>query len=73
MKNVIFVDSRAGALKEAGDVILSGAEIYAEIGEVLGGLVPPRTEETTVFKSLGMAIEDLAAAMVAYRSAMKSS
>lgn len=69
MENVLFVDSREGALKEAGDVILSGAEIYAEIGEALAGDVPPRAEETTIFKSLGMAVEDITAAMLVYKLA----
>jgi ornithine cyclodeaminase/alanine dehydrogenase-like protein (mu-crystallin family) len=68
MSNVIFVDSREGALKESGDVILSGAKIYAELGEALAGNVPPRANETTIFKSLGMAVEDIAAALLAYRS-----
>ena len=68
MSNVIFVDSREGALKESGDVILSGAKIYAELGEALPGKVPSRANETTVFKSLGMAVEDIAAAMLVYRT-----
>jgi ornithine cyclodeaminase/alanine dehydrogenase-like protein (mu-crystallin family) len=68
-KNVVFVDSREGALKESGDVILSGAKIYAELGEALTGNVPSRANETTVFKSLGMAVEDIAAAMLVYRAA----
>lgn len=68
MSNVIFVDSREGALKESGDVILSGTKIYAELGEALAGKVPARADETTVFKSLGMAVEDVAAAMLVYRS-----
>ena len=69
MRNVVFVDSREAALKESGDVILSGAEIYAELGEALAGKVPPRTAETTIFKSLGMAVEDIASALLVYRSA----
>jgi thiomorpholine-carboxylate dehydrogenase len=68
MSNVIFVDSREAAMKESGDVILSGAKIYAELGEALAGKVPPRGDETTIFKSLGMAVEDIAAAMLVYRS-----
>ena len=67
--NVVFVDSREGAMKESGDVILSGAKIYAELGEVLGGKVPARENETTIFKSLGMAVEDIAAATLVYRAA----
>jgi ornithine cyclodeaminase/alanine dehydrogenase-like protein (mu-crystallin family) len=71
MTNVVFVDSREGAMKEAGDVILSSAKIHAEIGEALAGKVPARANETTIFKSLGMAVEDIAAAMLVYRSATK--
>jgi thiomorpholine-carboxylate dehydrogenase len=69
MRNVVFVDSREGATKESGDVMLSGANIHAELGEALAGKVPPRTNETTIFKSLGMAVEDIAAALLVYRSA----
>jgi thiomorpholine-carboxylate dehydrogenase len=68
-KAVVFVDSREGALKESGDVILSGAKIYAELGEVLTGKIPPRANQTTIFKSLGMAVEDIVAATLVYRSA----
>ena len=70
MKNsVLFVDSREAALKESGDVILSKAKIYAELGEAFAGKVPPRAEEITVFKSLGMAVEDIAAALLVHRGA----
>lgn len=72
MATVVFVDSRAGATTESGDVILSGAKIYAELGEALAGKVPSRANETTIFKSLGMAVEDIAAAMLVYRSAAPS-
>ena len=73
MGNVVFVDSREGALKESGDVILSGAKIYAELGGALAGKIPPRAKETTIFKSLGMAVEDISAAMLVYRSPTKAS
>src|SRR5438093_2632322 len=69
MANVVFVDSREGATKEPGDVILSRAKIYAELGEALSGKVPSRANETTIFKSLGTAIEDISAALLVYRSA----
>jgi len=72
MSNVVFVDSREGAMKESGDVILSGPEIYAELGEALAGKVPSRANETTIFKSLGMAVEDIAAAMLVYRKLFRS-
>ena len=69
MRNVVFVDSREGAMKESGDIILSHAKIYAELGEALAGKVPPRANETTIFKSLGMAVEDIAVALLVYRAA----
>jgi ornithine cyclodeaminase/alanine dehydrogenase-like protein (mu-crystallin family) len=69
MRNVIFVDSREAAMKESGDVILSGARIYAELGEAFAGKIDSRVSETTIFKSLGMAVEDIAAALLVYRSA----
>jgi ornithine cyclodeaminase/alanine dehydrogenase-like protein (mu-crystallin family) len=83
MRNVVFVDSREGAMKESGDVILSCANVYAELGEALAGSphhesvrladkVPTCANETTIFKSLGMAVEDIAAAMLVYRSATKA-
>jgi thiomorpholine-carboxylate dehydrogenase len=82
MSNVVFVDSREGAMKESGDVILSGRKIYAELGEALdcspqdesvrlADKVPSRASEITIFKSLGMAVEDIVAAMLVYRSAKK--
>ncbi|MGH8101516.1 MAG: ornithine cyclodeaminase family protein [Chthoniobacterales bacterium] len=71
MRNVLFVDSRKGAMQESGDVILSGAKIYSELGEALAGKVPARADETTIFKSLGMAVEDIAAALLVSRSAAR--
>src|SRR6266480_212284 len=47
MTNVVFVDSREGAMKESGDIILSGAKIYAELGEALAGKIPACSNETT--------------------------
>ena len=72
MRNVIFVDSREAAMKESGDVILSGAKMYAELGEAFAGKIDNRASETTIFKSLGMAVEDIGAALLAYRSAKKT-
>jgi ornithine cyclodeaminase/alanine dehydrogenase-like protein (mu-crystallin family) len=62
MQGAVVVDSREAALVESGDVLLSGATIYAELGEILAGKKPRPSAETTVFKSLGLAVEDLAAA-----------
>ena len=72
MRNsVVLVDSREAAMKESGDVILSGAKIYAELGEAFSGKIPSRANETTIFKSLGMAVEDVTAALLVYRAATK--
>ena len=67
MQNVVFVDSRDAAQQESGDVILSHATIHAELGEALSGNVQVDQNKTTIFKSLGMAIEDLAAASLVYK------
>jgi len=68
----LFVDSRAAAVKESGDVIPHGERhIRAELGEVACGRKPGRRtgEEVTLYKSLGLAIEDLTAAALVYRRA----
>jgi len=70
-RSIVFVDSREGALKESGDVILSAAKIHAELGEALAGKVPSHANETTIFKSLGMAVEDIAAATLVYHSYLR--
>jgi thiomorpholine-carboxylate dehydrogenase len=66
MANTLIVDSRDAVLKESGDVILSNAPIYAEIGEIFAGVKEAPTAATTVFKSVGLAIEDVAAAKLVY-------
>ena len=69
----LFVDRRESALNESGDVRLALAErglghdhIVGELGEVLAGMCEGRrsAEELTVFKSMGIAVEDLAAAQL---------
>lgn len=71
----VFVDSRAGALAEAGDLVIpiregaiDEAHIAGELGDVFGGRIPGRRNaaEITIFKSLGMAVEDVAAARLAF-------
>lgn len=64
MANTVVVDSREAVLKESGDVILSKAEIYAEAGEILAGTKAGPVSQTTIFKSVGIAAEDLAAGML---------
>ena len=67
----IFVESREAAMQESGDVIAAG-KISAEIGEVISGEKPGRQseDEITLFKSVGVAVEDVAAADLVYRKAM---
>ena len=62
MRGALIVDSREAAFQESGDILLAGANIYAELGEVLVGSKPRPQSEITVFKSFGLAVEDLAAA-----------
>ncbi|MGH3393058.1 MAG: ornithine cyclodeaminase family protein [Streptosporangiaceae bacterium] len=68
----LFCDSRAGLTSESGDYLLAVADgsagpgvIRGELGEVLAGAVPGRAGagEITVFESLGLAVQDLAAAL----------
>jgi ornithine cyclodeaminase len=74
----LFVDRRESTLNEAGDFLFPQREgaigpehIRAELGELLLGTAPGRTspDELTVFKSLGLAVEDLAAAEYVLRRA----
>ena len=76
----LFVDSRAAALVESGDVVMGMAEgrfgtdhLAGELGEVVARRVPGRTsaDEVTIFKSLGMAVEDVVAAELALRRAIE--
>ena len=81
VRSRLFVDRRESALAEAGDVLIPMREgaigddhIRGEIGEVLVGRVPGRRspEEVTLFKSLGLAVEDVASAHLVYRNAVAS-
>jgi ornithine cyclodeaminase len=77
----LFVDRRESALAEAGDFLIPRGEgrfgdghIQAELGEVLLGRRPGRQAESdlTVFKSLGLAVEDLAAARLVHARALET-
>jgi alanine dehydrogenase len=72
----VYVDTRAGALSEAGDIVdpigrgvITVADIAGDLFDLCRGKVPGRTAmgEITLFKSVGSAIEDLAAAMLVWR------
>jgi ornithine cyclodeaminase/alanine dehydrogenase-like protein (mu-crystallin family) len=76
---VLVADRRESVLAESGDYLLAAADgavgpghIRAELGEILLGTAAGRSaaDEITVFESLGLAVEDLAAAELAYRRAL---
>jgi thiomorpholine-carboxylate dehydrogenase len=65
----LVAESRSCAERESGDVVLSGAKVQAEIGEILGGTVGPVScGQRILFKSVGMAIEDLVAARLVWEA-----
>jgi ornithine cyclodeaminase len=77
----LFADRRESVLREAGDFLLARAEgavddahVLAEIGEVLAGHAEGRrsSEEVTLFESLGLGIEDVAAAHVVVQNAQRT-
>ena len=69
----VVVDSREAALAEAGDIIIPGAEIAAELGEIVNGTQPGRQDdrEITFFKSVGVAAQDAIAAAEVLSAAEK--
>jgi alanine dehydrogenase len=80
-RSAFFTDRRESCENEAGDYItpleegaIADGHIKAELGEVLAGTAPGRTapDEITVFESLGLAIEDLAAAEYLMRRAQET-
>jgi alanine dehydrogenase len=76
----IIVDSREAIMAECGDILLAIQEkaitansVHAEIGEVLAGKKPGRTssDEITLYKAVGIAIQDVATAHLVYRKALE--
>jgi len=79
VRSRLFVESRAAALAESGDVVMAikeglftAAHIIGELGELLEGTIEGRRtpRDVTIFKSLGSAVEDVVAADLAYRRAV---
>ena len=70
MNNILIVDLREAALKKSGDVILSKAAISAEAGELFTGKKLAPRSATTVFKSVGIATEDIVTARLVYEEAI---
>jgi ornithine cyclodeaminase/alanine dehydrogenase-like protein (mu-crystallin family) len=74
----IVVDSREAAMTEAGDLLqalaagqIAGPETWIELGELLAGTRPGRhsNEQITFFKSVGLAVQDVAVAQQVYKKA----
>src|SRR4030095_8626455 len=79
-RSKVVVDSREAIMAECGDILLAIKEktiaenhVHAEIGEVLAGIKPGRSsaDEVTLYKSVGIAIQDVAAAQLVYHKALK--
>lgn len=62
----IVAECKAAAERESGDMVLSGAKVSAEIGAIVAGKVPAPIGRRTLFKSVGMAIEDMVAARIVW-------
>jgi alanine dehydrogenase len=82
VRSRLYVDRRESAMSQAGEFVIPREEgaigddhIVGEIGEVLVGKAPGRNspDEITLFKSLGIAVEDLAAARHVYDKAVERS
>jgi len=69
MRGAVIVDSREAAMQESGDIMIARATIHAELGEILAGTKTIPMARTIVFKSLGLAVEDLAAAELVIEAA----
>jgi len=69
MNAAVVVESREAALRESGDILKSGARIYAELGELLARSVALPSGRRIVYKALGIGAEDVAAARLIYEKA----
>lgn len=79
-RSKVIVDSREAALAEAGDLIIPIAEkaiapnhVWGELGEVILGKSKGRTsdQEITLFKSVGLALQDVSTALLVYKKAVQ--
>jgi thiomorpholine-carboxylate dehydrogenase len=68
VRGTVVVESREAALRESGDILMAGAPVDAEIGELLAAPARAIAPGRVVFKSLGMAVEDIAAARLVYEA-----
>jgi thiomorpholine-carboxylate dehydrogenase len=68
LSSCVVAEARGPVESESGDVRLSGARVHAEIGQVLSGAAQVPAGTRIVFKSVGMAIEDLTAARIVWQA-----
>jgi thiomorpholine-carboxylate dehydrogenase len=68
LSSFVVAESQSAVERESGDVRLSGAKVGAEIGNILSGAVAVPAGRRIVFKSVGMAIEDLTAARLVWQA-----
>lgn len=80
LRSRVVVDSRTAVWEEAGDLIIplqngdiTEDHIAAELGEIIAGLLPGREhdQQITFFKSVGVAVQDAAAANITFKNALK--
>jgi thiomorpholine-carboxylate dehydrogenase len=68
LSSFVVAESQSCVERESGDVRFSGAKVKAEIGNILSGAVAVPQGTRIVFKSVGMAIEDLTAARLVWEA-----
>jgi thiomorpholine-carboxylate dehydrogenase len=66
----VVVEQHAAALSESAEIVQSASPIYAELGELFARTKPLPIAAKTIYKSLGVAIEDVRAARMIYRKAV---
>ncbi|XP_066910907.1 ketimine reductase mu-crystallin-like [Clytia hemisphaerica] len=74
LNSIVVADSKPGAMETSGDVIQSGCEVHGELGEVIGGKMKVGFDKMRVFKSSGLAVQDLVAGKIVvqnYRKAIR--
>jgi ornithine cyclodeaminase/alanine dehydrogenase-like protein (mu-crystallin family) len=67
MTGTLVVESREAAQQESSDIIMSHATVYAELGELLAGTKSPPTTDRIIYKSVGIAVEDVASANLIFK------
>jgi ornithine cyclodeaminase/alanine dehydrogenase-like protein (mu-crystallin family) len=70
LSSYIVAEGRSCVERESGDVLLSGAKVQAEIGEIFADRAAARIprDHRVLFKSVGMAVEDITAARLVWQS-----